>query len=131
MSASFETAICGAPKTFCGFPGGIKQFRWLSLRFVCWFYDGNTKRLTKSGLMEKQGIKPATPGLQDIGLSPTPWQACEASIMVARQLKIVSQIDAFTISATMNLLFVTMNLLYVFKNLVCLIVFLKGIFDIY
>ena len=46
----------------------------------------------------------------------------EASIMVARLLKIVSQIDAFTISATRNLQ-------YVFKKLVCLIVFVKGIFD--
>ena len=27
---------------------------------------------TESGLIEKPGIKPATPGLQDIGLSPTP-----------------------------------------------------------
>ena len=25
--------------------------------------------------MEKPGIKPVTPGLQDIGLSPTPWWA--------------------------------------------------------
>ena len=44
--------------------------------------------------------------------------------MVARQLKIVSQLDAFTISATMNMQ-------YVFEKLVCLIVFLKDIFDIY
>ena len=43
----------------------------------------------------------------------------EAPIMVARQLKIVSQIVAFTISVTR----------YVFKKLVCLIVFVKGIFD--
>ena len=42
------------------------------LRFVCWFYDGNTQRLTESGFMEEPGIEPATPGLQDIGLSPTP-----------------------------------------------------------
>ena len=48
----------------------------------------------------------------------------EASIMVARQLKIVNQIDAFTISATRNLQFV-------FKMLMCLIVFVKGIFDTY
>ena len=48
----------------------------------------------------------------------------EASIMVARQLKIITQIDAFTISDTRNLQ-------YVFKKLVCLIVFVKGIFDIY
>ena len=48
----------------------------------------------------------------------------EASIMVARQLKVVSQSNAFTISATMNIQ-------YVFKKLACLIVFLKDIFDIY
>ena len=48
----------------------------------------------------------------------------EVSIMVARQLKIVSQIDAFTIS-------VAKNIQYVFKKLVCLIVFLKDVFDIY
>ena len=44
--------------------------------------------------------------------------------MVARQLKIVSEIDAFTISATRNIQ-------YVFKKLACLIVFVKDIFDIY
>ena len=48
----------------------------------------------------------------------------EASIMVARQLKIVSPIDAFTISTTGNIQ-------YVFKKLVCSIVFVKDIFDIY
>ena len=44
--------------------------------------------------------------------------------MVARQLKIVSQVDAFTIS-------VAKNIRYVFKKLVCLIVFVKDVFDIY
>ena len=39
----------------------------------------------------------------------------EASIVVARQLKIVSQIDAFMISATRNIQ-------YVFKKLMCIIV---------
>ena len=49
----------------------------------------------------------------------------EASIMVARQLKIVSQTDAFTISATRNIQ-------YVFKKLECLIVFfVKDIFNNY
>ena len=51
---------------------GINQFWRVGLRFVCWFYDGNTQKLTESGFMEKPGIEPATPGLQDIGLSPTP-----------------------------------------------------------
>ena len=44
----------------------------------------------------------------------------EVSIMVARQLKIVSQIDAFMISATMKKQ-------YVFKKLACSIVFAKDI----
>ena len=48
----------------------------------------------------------------------------EASIMVAMQLKIVNQIDAFMFSATRNIQ-------YVFKKLMCLIVFVKDIFDIY
>ena len=48
----------------------------------------------------------------------------QASIMVARQLMIVSQIDAFTFSATRNIQ-------YVFKQLACLIVFVKDIFGIY
>ena len=34
----------------------------------------NTEGSTEIGLMEKSGIEPATPGLQDIGLSPTPRQ---------------------------------------------------------
>ena len=48
----------------------------------------------------------------------------EASIIVARQLKIVSQNDAFKISATRNIQ-------YVFKKILYLIVFVKDIFDIH
>ena len=48
----------------------------------------------------------------------------EASFMVARQLKIVSQSDAFMISTTRDIQ-------YVFKKLVGLIVFVKDTFDIY
>ena len=48
----------------------------------------------------------------------------EASIMVARQLKIVSQVDEFTISAARNIL-------YVFKKLVWLKDFVKDVIDIY
>ena len=33
---------------------------------------GTPEGSTESGFMEKPGIKPATPGLQDIGLSPAP-----------------------------------------------------------
>ena len=39
---------------------------------MCLLYDRSTRRLTKSGFMEKPGIEPVTPDLQDIGLSPTP-----------------------------------------------------------
>ena len=48
----------------------------------------------------------------------------EASVMVARQLKIVGQSDAFMISATRNIQ-------YVLKKLVGLIVFETDIFDVY
>ena len=48
----------------------------------------------------------------------------EASVMFARQLKIVSQSDTFMISAIRNIE-------YVLKKLVGLIVFEKDIFDIY
>ena len=48
----------------------------------------------------------------------------EASVMIAGQLKIVSQSDAFMISATRNIQ-------YVLKKLVGLIVLEKDIFDIY
>ena len=37
-----------------------------------YFMTGTPKGSTESGFMEKLGIEPATPGLQDIGLSPTP-----------------------------------------------------------
>ena len=47
---------------------GINQFRRVGLRVVCWFYVGNTQRLTESGFMEKPGIEPLTPGLQGIAL---------------------------------------------------------------
>ena len=40
---------------------------------LCVYYmTGPPEGSTESGFMEKPGIKPATPGLQDIGLSPTP-----------------------------------------------------------
>ena len=37
-----------------------------------YFMTGTPEGSTESGFMEKPGIEPATPGLQDIGLSPTP-----------------------------------------------------------
>ena len=42
---------------------------------VCVFINmtGAPKGSTESGFMEKPGIQSETPGLQGIGLSPTPW----------------------------------------------------------
>ena len=37
-----------------------------------YFMMGTLEGSTESGFMEKQGIEPRTPGLQDIGSSPTP-----------------------------------------------------------
>ena len=51
---------------------GINRFCQAGLRYICWFHDGNTQRLTESGFMEKPGIKPATPGLQGTALTTTP-----------------------------------------------------------
>ena len=39
-----------------------------------YFMTGIPEGSTKSGFMEKPLIEPATPGLQDIGLSPTTWR---------------------------------------------------------
>ena len=40
---------------------------------MCVYYmTGAPEGSPRSGFMEKPGIEPATPGLQDIGLSPTP-----------------------------------------------------------
>ena len=50
----------------CPVPGRV------GLGFVYLLYDGSTQRLTKSGLMEKPGTEPATPGLQGVDLSPAP-----------------------------------------------------------
>ena len=58
-----------SPTPFCGFPG-YKPVPPGWFKIVCWFYAGNTQRLTESGFMEKPGIEPATPGLQGIALIP-------------------------------------------------------------
>ena len=54
-------------RLFCGFPV-YKPVPPGQFQIVCWFYAGNTQRLTESGFMEKPGIEPATPGLQGIAL---------------------------------------------------------------
>ena len=53
---------------------GINQFRRVGLRFVCWFYVGNTQRLTEKWFYGEAGNKPVTPGLQGIGLFLTSRQ---------------------------------------------------------
>ena len=59
--------------TFCGFSMGSNQYWAGRIYDMCvLFYDGSIRRLIESGFMEKPGIESATPGLQDIGISPTP-----------------------------------------------------------
>ena len=41
---------------------------------VLYFMTGASEGSTESGFMKKPRIEPAIPGLQDKGLSPTPWQ---------------------------------------------------------
>ena len=51
---------------------GSNQY-WPGGFMICvYFLTGTTEGTTESGFMEKPGIEPATPGLQYIGLSPTP-----------------------------------------------------------
>ena len=76
---------------------GINQFRPVGLRFVCWFYDGNTQRLKESGFMEKPEIEPATPGLQDIGLSPTPQR------LLYLNLKVTIHVGMLTLMSRISL----------------------------
>ena len=56
LKASWNT------RPFCDFPG-YKPVPSGWFKIVCWFYVGNTQKLTESGFMEKPGIEPATPGL--------------------------------------------------------------------
>ena len=44
---------------------GINQFRRVGLRFVCWFYVGNTQRLTKGGFDVLAVVRPTRVYLLD------------------------------------------------------------------
>ena len=68
FSLHYGDLILGTPKKLFMAVLGTNQFPLFGLRFVCWFYGGNTQRLTESGFMEKSGIEHATPGLQGIVL---------------------------------------------------------------
>ena len=61
--------------TFCGFSMGSNQYWAGRVYDLCvYFMSGTPEGSTENGFMEKSGIEPAAPGLQDIGLSPTQWQ---------------------------------------------------------
>ena len=63
-----------SPTPFCGFSMGSNQYWAGRVYDLCvYFMMGTPKVSTKRGFMEKPGIEPTTPGLQDIGLSPTPF----------------------------------------------------------
>ena len=68
-----QVGLCFLKKTFCGFSMGSNQYWAGRVYYLCVYYmTGTPKGSTENGFMEKPRIEPATPGLQDIGLSPTP-----------------------------------------------------------
>ena len=68
----FEVRPCYCNgKLFCGFPG-YKSVQPEWFKICVGFITGTPKGSPIVVFMEKPGIEPATPGLQDIGLSPTP-----------------------------------------------------------
>ena len=65
---------CTLNPFFCGFSMVSNQYWAGRVYNLCvYFMTGTPEGSTESGFMEKPGIEPATPGLQDTGLSPTPW----------------------------------------------------------
>ena len=59
---------------------GSNQYWARRVYDLCVYYmTGILEGSTESGFMEKPGIEPATPGLQDIGLSPTTQRLLEFS----------------------------------------------------
>ena len=63
---------------FVAFSMGSNQYWAGRVYDLCVYYDGNSRRLTESGFMEKPGIEPATPGLQGIALIHYTTGACHA-----------------------------------------------------
>ena len=59
-------------KLFVAFPWVATSTGREGLLLCVYFMTGTPEGSTESGFMEKPGIEPETPGLQDIGLSPTP-----------------------------------------------------------
>ena len=53
--------------------GGSQYWAGRVYDLCVYFMTRTPEGSTESSFMEKLGIEPATPGLQDIGLSPTPW----------------------------------------------------------
>ena len=52
--------------------GSNQYWTWKVYDLCVYYMTGTPEGSTKSGFMEKPGIEPATPGLQDIGFSPIP-----------------------------------------------------------
>ena len=64
-----STLPSGKKKTFCGFSMGRNQYWAGRVYDLCVYYmTGTPEGSTESGLMEKPGIEPTTPGLQGIAL---------------------------------------------------------------
>ena len=80
MAVQNNPLLCS--KTFCGFSMGRNQYWAGRVYDLCVYYmTGTPEGSTESGFMEKPGIEPATPGLQDIGLSPKPRRLHSSSLL--------------------------------------------------
>ena len=65
--AGNPTAFKKKKKTFCGFSMGRNQYWAGRVYDLCVYYmTGTPEGSTESGIMEKPGIEPATPGLKGI-----------------------------------------------------------------
>ena len=71
ISHALITLAINLKTLFCAFLMGSNQY-WPGRVYdlYVYFLTGTPEGSTQSGFMEKPGIEPATPGLQDIGLSP-------------------------------------------------------------
>ena len=73
ISRSLAATSPQKQQLFFGFSMGSNQYLAGRVYYLCvYFMTGTPEGSTESGFMEKPGIEPATPGLQDIGISPTP-----------------------------------------------------------
>ena len=85
----FHILIFATKKTCCGFSMGSNQYWAGRVYDLCVYYmTGTPEGSTESGLMEKPGIEPATPGLQGIALIHCTTAASSSGKYLVANIKI-------------------------------------------